>query len=657
MQAAPIQATRRPAWVLALAAGCALLPCSALAQHADENAATQSDDAFGRSIGTERSGLYTGSEVRGFNPSEAGNVRLNGLYFDLVNLVSARLIEGLAVRVGIAAQRYPFPAPTGLVDYDLAIPRGEAELSVVASTASSYVLGPGILADFKLPLDGERFGIAGGAAIREATREEGAGHHFRTISGLAAFRPFEGAEFLAFSSKLWTLDWEARPTYFPAANQLPAKVPRVEWLGFDWTEYDFINETHGGMARVPLGKGLRLEAGLFYSRRTLKRSFADFLLGVTPQGGLSDRLVVAAADNIDESLSGEVRLVREWTADRFEHRLIASVRGRSRNRLFGGSRQLLLGPGPGNIFTAEGWSQPTYTTDPKNKDRVRQLVPGVAYSLLWQGRASLDISVAKNGYRKAIDFADEALDDPVTRDRSWLWNVSASVALMRNFYLFGGMSRGQEDAIVAPDNAVNNAEAPPAVRTRQVELGLRLGITPRLTLVAGVFSISKPYYNLDAARFYRELGTVRNRGVELSLTGQLAPGLNLVGGVLLLDPSISGEAVNTGLIGKRPVGQSKLRVVGNLDWRLNGGEGAWSFDIALQSHSASTGNAANTLSAPAYSLVNLGARYRFEVGDVKIVIRPQLTNLFNAYGWKVSSIGGFTYSRPRRAVVSLIADF
>ena len=379
------------------------------------------------------------------------------------------------MRVGIAAQRYPFPAPTGLVDYDLSIPHSEAELSVVADSSSSFVLGPGVLADFKLPLDGERFGIAGGAAMRQATREEGAKHRFRTISGLVAFRPFDGAEFLGFSSKLWTLDQEARPTYFPAGTEPPPRVPRVEYLGFPWTEYDFIAETHGGMARVPLGTGTRIEAGLFYSRQTLRRAFADFLLGVTPDDGLSDRLVVAAVDNIDESLSGEVRLVRDWTTGEFEHRLIASMRGRARNRLFGGSARLLLGPGPGTIFSAEGWPQPRFATGPKNKDRVRQLVPGLAYSLLWKGGASLDVSLAKNRYRKRIDFADDALDDPVTRDRSWLWNLSGSIAVTRRLYFFGGLSRGQEDAIVAPDNAVNNAEAPPAVRTKQAELGLRCG--------------------------------------------------------------------------------------------------------------------------------------------------------------------------------------
>ena len=245
----------------------------------------------------------------------------------------------------------------------------------------------------------------------------------------------------------------------------------------------------------------------------------------------------------------------------------------------------------------------------------------------------------------------------MTRDKSLLWNVSVSVNLTRCLSVYGGMSRGVEDAAIAPENAINNAEAPPAIRTRQKELGLRYAVTPSLTLLAGVFEISKPYFNLDRDRFYRQLGTVTNKGVEISLTGKILPGLNLVGGVLLLDPKISGEAVASGLIGQRPVGQVKRHMVANLDWRSGGGDGSLSIDMAFENFSGRTANPSNTLEAPGYSTVNIGARQRFELGGVKMVLRPQITNLFNAYGWQVSSNGGFTYSRKRTAFMSLVADF
>ena len=627
----------------------------ALAQRTEENVNTQSSDAFGRAVGNDRSGLYNPFEVRGFNPSEAGNVRMQGLYFDLLDMVSARLIQGNTIRVGLAAQRYPFPAPTGLVDYELALPQDQATLSVELDSAGAMNDGPGANAMFKLPLLGKRLGIAGGIGGRNAVRPEGGRHHLRTYAGLLAFRPTDDAEFLLFTSKVLTLSDEAKPTYFPAGLNLPPMLPRGKFLGLDWTERDNVLSSSGLIARFGLGGGMRVEAGLFESRRSVA-AFADLLLGVTPDGHVTNRLAVASQGDKDKSLSGEFRLIREWQAGPLSHRLTASVRGRAKNRLFGGSRRLSLGPG--SVFdTPDKWPEPAYTLDPKNQDRVRQIAGGIAYSLFWQGKASLDFGISKQYYTKTIDFADPALPDPVARDRPLLWNASASFALTKQLIIYGGLSRGQEDAVVAPDIASNRAEAPPAIRTRQVEAGLRYAITPHLGLTIGAFSITKPYFNLDQALRYRQLGTLTNRGIELSLTGRLAPGLSLVGGMLLLDPRISGEAVDRGDIGKRPVGQVRRRIAANLDWRSGGGTGPFSVDLVFESYSSRIANAANTLSAPARSSFDMSARYRFEMGKAKFVLRPQIRNIFNQYGWLVSQSGGFTYTARRNISVNLLGDF
>ena len=60
---------------------CAGLP-AANAQRAGENAVAAAEDAFGTAIGTESIGLYSTTSARGFSPSDAGNVRIDGLYFD-----------------------------------------------------------------------------------------------------------------------------------------------------------------------------------------------------------------------------------------------------------------------------------------------------------------------------------------------------------------------------------------------------------------------------------------------------------------------------------------------------------------------------------------------------------------------------------------------
>src|SRR5438552_4732229 len=88
-------------------------------QHAQDNAVLAAEDAFGTTIGTETIGLYSADQVRGFSPQIAGNARIGGLYFDQQAPLSSRVLEGSSVRVGISAIGYPFPAPTGIIDYDL----------------------------------------------------------------------------------------------------------------------------------------------------------------------------------------------------------------------------------------------------------------------------------------------------------------------------------------------------------------------------------------------------------------------------------------------------------------------------------------------------------------------------------------------------------
>jgi iron complex outermembrane receptor protein len=100
-----------------LAMGLGITP--AWAQHASDNPLQSADDAFGLTLGLESIGLYGPGGVRGFNPQTAGDVRIDGLYFDQQGGLSNRVVEGSAVHVGVSEIGYAFPAPTGIVDYDL----------------------------------------------------------------------------------------------------------------------------------------------------------------------------------------------------------------------------------------------------------------------------------------------------------------------------------------------------------------------------------------------------------------------------------------------------------------------------------------------------------------------------------------------------------
>ncbi|MBX9729087.1 MAG: hypothetical protein K2X31_09280 [Sphingopyxis sp.] len=102
----------------------------------DENAIRAAEDAFGTSIGRETIGLYSSQNIRGFSPISAGNARIEGLYFDQVWGMTSRIRRSTTVRVGISALGFPFPAPTGIVDYSFRTPGREASLGLAAGVDS-----------------------------------------------------------------------------------------------------------------------------------------------------------------------------------------------------------------------------------------------------------------------------------------------------------------------------------------------------------------------------------------------------------------------------------------------------------------------------------------------------------------------------------------
>lgn len=625
---------------------------AAFAQKVEENAVTEAEDAFGMSIGSEKTGLYGNDDVRGFSPVDAGSTRIEGLYFDQVDRLSQRILKGSTIHVGIAAQHYPFPAPTGIVDYDI-IDVGGPFAATIDIEAAEYG-GPRLSAEMHLPLAADLLSIGIGVGMRHQMKPEGGTIENRNFGLVGQLKPSPTTSLMVFASGIDTHGDTARPTLFPDGNALPPEMTRRVPLGQEWAEKTNRVRSMGAIARLPLG-AWQIDAGLFRSRRETTRTHADLMSGVTNDGRVSSRTIIADGNNLDDSVSGEVRLSRAWQQGALSHKVTASLRGRDKRRLFGGTQRISLGPS--SVFTPDLRSAPVVVLGPENSDHVRQSVLGGGYVLNWRAHGSIEASLSKIAYRKNVDFADPLRNDVETRDNPIVWNLSASAIISDRLALYAGYVTGLEEALIAPEIAVNRSETPPAIHTRQIDAGLRFAMTPKITLVAGLFSVRKPYFNLDPAQRYRELGEIESRGIEFSLTGQPRPGLSLVMGTVLLDPKISGEPVRSGQIGPRPIASLTRRSIGNIDWRPNGGTSAISFDLAIDSQSARTANSANTLSAPAFTRVNLGGRFRFDLASRKALIRIQALNLFNSYGWNVTSSGGFTYTDSRTITAQLLIDF
>jgi iron complex outermembrane receptor protein len=243
----------------------AILPLVAMraahAQRSTENAVTQAEDAFGTTVGNERIGIYNEDDVRGFSPIQAGNERIDGLYFDKVGDENDRIQESSRIRVGIAAQGFAFPAPTGIVDYALRIPGDVAHLSVLAE-GSSFGYST-LQLDGGLPLS-ETLSTGAGIGYNRNISPGGSDNYEGNIGVLLRWRPLPNLEFLPFWSRKDTYAAKDGEAYEPEGDFLPSPIPQHHFFGPPWARGQDFSINYGGLLSYSLSSWV-MRLGIFRS--------------------------------------------------------------------------------------------------------------------------------------------------------------------------------------------------------------------------------------------------------------------------------------------------------------------------------------------------------------------------------------------------------
>jgi iron complex outermembrane receptor protein len=631
------------------------IPQTARAQRSDENAVKAAGDAFGTSVGNERIGLYSAGDVRGFSPVSAGNIRIEGLSVTEHGGFTNRITSGSTIRVGLTAQGYPFPAPTGIADFALKNSGNDAVLS------PAVYLGPygtrQVDIDGQLPIIRDRLSVAAGVASRYEENFPGEDGRSMTGGGVLRWRPTGSVEIKSFYGL--TSIWDDRdiPSIFTAGPYLPPNIDRRNF-GLEYAATDVERQYYGGVGTARLSDSWQLRAGLFRWESTTTNGRSEFISKVQPDGS-GQRQIVATKDQTSRSTSGEVRSSYSLTEGDRRHTLHLAARGRDTQRAYGGADLRNLGPAV--IGIRSELTEPDFTFGPLTNDRVRQITGGIGYELRWPKVAELSLGLQKTDYKKnTVIPGGPAI---TSKDSPWLYNGTLALHLTDKLVAYAGYTRGLEESGVAPANAVNRNSAPPALRTSQRDAGFRYAILPRLSVVAGVFDVRKPYFNLDPDFVYRELGTVQHRGLELSLAGQPIEGLSVVAGAVFLDADVSGEAVDIGKIGPKPVGTTGRIARVNFDYRLPFFN-AVSVDLGITNQAAQVASVlsyaelgGSQLMTEPQTLVDVGARYRFKLRGAPATLRAQVTNAFDIYRWKVGGNSAFRFIDERRLILSLAADF
>jgi len=613
-----------------------------------ENAVRQAGDAFGTSIGREVSGLYNRDRVRGFSPVVAGNVRIDGLYFDPVVTPSSRLVRATAIRVGPSALGSPFPAPTGIVDLGLRRPGQDAAASVLVGYNSWH--SPTGEFDASLPVTSTlSVGVGAGFLLENgfnSTRD-----HSYEGAFSAQWQPSAAFTILPFINVRRTLIDDHGPNFVPVGDFLPPPLPRRQFFGPWWSRGGDTELIGGVLADWAVAEGWLLRVGLFRSQRQVTGQFANVVRLSSPDGTGQQR-ITGDPPLFFASTSGEARLTRRIEDGPRVHQIHVAMRGRKGYRRFGGSDAFDLGTVNALGF-APDVPPPLRALGPQQDDDVTQWTGGVAYEGRWNGVGELSVGVQKSDYKKRIGFPGAQF---AINAAPWLYNVTAAVQITPGLSVYGGAVTGLEESGVAPTVAANRNEALPAIQTRQIDAGVRLALFGEMRMVAGVFQVSKPYFNLDANNRFDVLGEVINRGVEASVAGPVTPELSLVAGASLLWPRVTGDAVTRGLVGRQPVGAIGQRFEVAGDWRPGFAEGL-SLDVRMSYRSPEIATVNNLVSVPERTIIDLGGRYRFKLAGNDAVLRIQATNLFSEQGYEVRSAGAYTVLPGRVTQAYLTVDF
>jgi iron complex outermembrane receptor protein len=639
----PLLLLGAPVW--AQTASPASVPLTAAGARTAENAVRQAGDAFGTVVGQEEVGLYSDSDVRGFSPRVAGNVRIDGLYFDPVFFSSDRISGSTVIRVGPTALGSPFPSPTGIVDLGLRVPGETAAASVLARTDS---WGSRILeADVALPLSGQ-LALGLGAQAAQEHMGDGTRDYYYEGAMIARWQPAPGVRLVPFISLAYTPFHEAATIYVPAGNALPPRAPRDFWNGPRWQRTRETELNAGLVGDVDLGGGWALKAGLFRSSIAYHEDFTNLLTDITPDGRGRSQIIIDPP-LLFASTSGEARLTRTWQGPGRTQRLHLSLRGRDALRRFGGAQTLDLGPA--SMTSRLNQPQPAPAFGPQERDAFRQYTLAAGYEGVLDGVGEVSIAVQRSDYFKRI--GPPGAPPVSTSARPLLFNANASLVITSRLAAYGGIVTGLEESGIAPEQAANRNEALPAIRTRQFDAGLRWNPVGDLRLVVGVFEVSKPYFNLDAARRFRQLGTTRQRGLEASLSGPVTRTLTIVAGTVQLRPRVSADVPG---VGRLPVGTVRGSYTASADWRPPFAPGL-SLDVGLFHASRQTASVDNLASIPPQSFVDLGARYRFRLAGKAATLRVQLENALDQRGYELFGAGAYRPLWGRAGIAYLTVDF
>lgn len=223
--------------------------------------------------------------------------------------------------------------------------------------------------------------------------------------------------------------------------------------------------------------------------------------------------------------------------------------------------------------------------------------------------------------------------------------LGASFQLGGGWTVYGNHAEQLSQGAVAPTGTANAGQSLAPYTGKQKEVGVKWN--------AGSYGVTLAYFDIrqqsaftdPADNVFKAGGEQRNKGVELETFGEVAKGVRLLGGVAYIDAKQTKTRLGA-TDGKQALGVGKNNV--NLGAEV---DVAAVPGLTLTGRVIYTGAAyvdlANTQQLPAWTRLDLGARYQTRVDGKAVTLRAGVNNVTNRAYWLAGARNIFSVAEPR----------
>ena len=227
-------------------------------------------------------------------------------------------------------------------------------------------------------------------------------------------------------------------------------------------------------------------------------------------------------------------------------------------------------------------------------------------------------------------------------------NVSLVYTPLDNVSMYAAYSQGMEHGGTASIDENNANEELTPSRSKQIELGVKMDVTPDFMLAASLFQIRKGLEYVNAENYFVRNGQAQHRGLELSAQGKATANLSLGASVTALNSQQSGTG-DADCDGKRVPNVPAFKAAVHADYAVQqvaglSVNGSWEY----AGKKAFEYN--NTTFVPSYNVFNLGAAWATRIAGTRAVLRASVNNVTDKFYWRdvTPEAGGYLFPGASR---------